>query len=82
MNTINGISISSLENGTNIFNLILTEGIDLKELATYLYEKHNIWLGRANEKGVIKFAINESLITRDHTDIISAFKKGIEHARK
>lgn len=82
LNKIVGISITSLKNGTNIYNLILSDKISLKKLAIYLYNEHNIWLGRANEEGIVKFTVNESLLTRDYNDILDAWKKGIEQARK
>ena len=82
LNKIDGISILSLKNGTNIYDLTLTNRINLKKLAIFLYEQHNIWLGRANEKGIVKFTVNESLLTRDYNDILNAWKKGAEHARK
>jgi threonine aldolase len=81
LNTIDGISIVNLKNGTNIYDLTLRNGINLKKLAIFLYEKHNIWLGRANEKGIVKFTVNESLLTRDYNILLDAWKKGIEHAR-
>lgn len=82
LNKIDGISITSLKNGTNIFELTLDEEISLKKLATFLYNKHNIWLGRANEKGVVKFTVNESLLTRDYNEIINAWKEGIEYSQE
>lgn len=82
LNKLDGITITSLKNGTNIYNLTLSDEISLKKLAIYLYNEHNIWLGRANEKGIVKFTVNESLLTRDYNDILDAWKKGIEHARK
>lgn len=81
LNAIDGISIKSLQNGTNIYDLTLSSQINLKKLAMYLYEKHNIWLGRANAKGIVKFTVNESLLTRDYNEILIAWKKGIEQAR-
>ncbi|WP_191859516.1 threonine aldolase family protein [Hanstruepera ponticola] len=81
LNKLNGISITSLKNGTNIYDLILSNEISLKKLAIFLYNEHNIWLGRANDKGIVKFTVNESLLTRDYTDILDAWKKGIEQAR-
>ncbi|MCL9804700.1 beta-eliminating lyase-related protein [Flavobacterium amniphilum] len=82
LNKIEGVSIVSLQNGTNIYDLKLSNGIGLRNLAVYLYEHHNIWLGRANDKGIVKFTVNESLLTRDYNEILTAWKKGIEHARK
>lgn len=75
------MSITSFKNGTNIYDLILSNEISLKKLAIFLYNEHNIWLGRANDKGIVKFTVNESLLTRDYTDILDAWKKGIEQAR-
>lgn len=76
-----GVRITTLKNGTNIYDLTLSGDISLKKLAIYLYEEHNIWLGRANEQGIVKFTVNESLLTRDFNDLLNAWKKGIEHAR-
>lgn len=82
LNKIDGIRIKPLKNGTNIFDFTLSEGISLKKLAIYLYDEHNIWLGRANEQGVVKFAVNESILTRAFSEILNAWKKGMEQARK
>ncbi len=80
LNKLNGVSITSLKNGTNIYDLTLSNEISLKKLAIFLYNEHNIWLGRANDKGIVKFTVNESLLTRDYKEIIDAWKKGIKHA--
>lgn len=82
LNKIEGIQITGLKNGTNIYDLKLSSEISLKTLAIYLYDQHNIWLGKADEKGIVKLTINESLLTRDYQTILDAWKKGIEHARK
>jgi len=80
LNQLNGISITGFNNGTNIYALTLSNDISLKKLAVFLYNEHNIWLGRANDKGIVKFTVNESLLTRDNKDILDAWKKGIEQA--
>lgn len=77
LNKLDGIQISPIKNGTNIYNLQLADSINLKKLANYLSEKHQIWLGRANSEGILKFTINESILTRSTSDIIDAWKKGI-----
>lgn len=82
LNKIDGINITTIKNGTNIYDLKLNTEISLKKLAVYLYEKHNIWLGRANEKEIVKFTVNESLLTRDIKKIVDAFQIGIKQARK
>lgn len=82
LNKIDGVNITSLKNGTNIYDLTLSSEISLKKLAIFLYDEHNIWLGRANEKNIVKLSVNESLLIRDYHAILNAWKKGIEHARK
>ncbi|MBX2827451.1 MAG: DegT/DnrJ/EryC1/StrS family aminotransferase [Flavobacteriaceae bacterium] len=81
LNKIKGVRITSIHEGTNIFDLTLDEGISLKKLAVYLYETHSIWLGRANEKGIVKFTVNESILSRDYDAILKAWQSGIEQAR-
>ena len=82
LNKINGVSITNLKNGTNIYNLKLAKEVSLKKLAGFLYNEYNIWLGRANEKGIVKFSVNESLLTRNINDIVDAWKMGIEKAKE
>lgn len=82
LNKISGISITSIKNGSNIYDLKISAEIDLKKLAIVLQKEHNIWLGRANDKGIVKLTINESLLTRDRNAILNAWKNGIEQARK
>lgn len=81
LNEFNDISITGFKNGTNIYDLALSNEISLKKLAIFLHSEHNIWLGRANDKGIVKFTVNESLLTRDNKNIIDAWKEGIEQAR-
>ncbi len=78
---ISGVNMESLPNGTNIYDLQLSEDIDSKKLAAYLYNEYNIWMGGANGAGVVKFTINESILTRDIEEIINAWEHGIKKAR-
>lgn len=80
LNKIDGVTISSLKNGTNIYDLKLDEKINPKKLASFLRDNYNLWLGRANEKGIVRFTVNESILARDYYDIVDALKEGIEHA--
>ena len=81
LNKINGISITSLENGTNIYHLQLDDSISSKNLAAQLFEQYNIRL-RSGENGVVRFAVNESLLTRDVKEIINAWKTVVEQLQK
>jgi len=78
LNEIDGISITSLKNGTNIYEFKLASEIDLKQLTSVLLEEHNILLRPANEKGIVKFTVNESLLTRDFQEIVNAWKTAIK----
>jgi len=82
LNKIPEIKISKIENGTNIYNLVLDKSIDLKKLAGVLYNEYNIWLGRANEEGIVKFTVNESLLRQKNDFILNAWKKGMNAAKK
>jgi len=82
INQLEGLSVSALEQGTNIHHLKVAKSISLKALANHLYEEHNIWLGRANAEGIVRFTINESLLSRDLDSIINAWKAGWKIAQK
>jgi len=82
LNKIAEIKISKIENGTNIYNFVLDKSLSLKKLAAVLYGEYNIWLGRANEKGIVKFTVNESLLRQKNEYILNAFKTGIAQAKK
>jgi len=81
LNKIDGISISSTENGTNIYKLKLANNISSKELAEKLFKEHNIRL-RSGENGIVRFAVNETLLTRDLQGIINAWKTVAYQLRK
>ena len=82
LNKIEGVAIKSLTNGTNIFHLKLDTTINLKTLANTMFKNHNIWLGRANKEGIVKFTINESLLRRKPQEIVNAWKQAVQKARK
>ena len=81
LNEFKEIDISKVENGTNIYQFRLNSGLSLKKLAIYLNNEYNIWLGRADEAGIVKFAVNESLLRRPLNDIMKAWKAGINQAK-
>lgn len=78
LNKMEGIQITALENGTNIYDLKLESKINLKQLAAYLYQEHQIILGRANQDGIVKFTVNESLLSRSVEDVVAAWKQGMK----
>ena len=82
LNKIEGVAIKNLTNGTNIFHLKLDTTINLETLANTMFKNHNIWLGRANKEGIVKFTINESLLRRKPQEIVNAWKQAVQKARK
>lgn len=80
LNKIDGINISSIKNGTNRYELKLTNNISSKELSKKLYEDHNIWL-QESETGMVQFAVNESLLTRDLQNMVNTWKAVIDQIR-
>ena len=80
LNKLNGVEINPIENGSNIYDLKLSDEINLNQLTDYLYSTHNISLGRSNEEGLIKFKINLTLLERDIKEILNAWKTGIDMA--
>ena len=76
------IKISKIENGTNIYNLVLDKNISLKKLADFLRIDDNILVGRANAEKVVKLMVNESLLSRKPNEIVDAWKKAIINVKK
>ncbi|MGB0523458.1 MAG: threonine aldolase family protein [Flammeovirgaceae bacterium] len=81
LNKLKGVSIETLENGSNRYHMRLDEAINFKKLATYLSNTHQIWIGGPNEDGIIRFTVNESLLTRPLKNIMTAWKQGVSAAR-
>lgn len=82
LNKIDGLSISSLKNGTNIYDLKVTKAIDPKELATVLYDDYNIRMRRADQQGLVKFVINESILARQTSEIVDAWVAAVKQVGK
>ena len=71
------MKISTVNNGTNIYDLSLASHIDSKELSTILYKEHDILL-RSSENGLVRFAVNESLLLRDFNEIVHAWGAAVK----
>ncbi|WP_394747861.1 threonine aldolase family protein [Spongiimicrobium salis] len=81
LNTIEGVTIDSIAQGTNIYDMRLAGNIDIKKLSNYLYKEYRISFRRPNEEGIVKFVINESLQHNSVNALTSAWKKGIAWAK-
>lgn len=81
INKLDGLSISPIDKGSNVFDLKVAKEINLKELVDYLHNDHNILLRPADENGLVKFKINETLLSRDIEELVQAWKAGTDRAR-
>ena len=82
LNKLEGVHITPVENGTNIYNLVLDPSISLKKLAGILYDEHNMWVGRANEQGTVKLTVNESLLRQPVDVIVTVWRSALAKAKK
>jgi threonine aldolase len=80
LNKIKGVAITTVDHGTNIFNLKGDPAINFKKLGSVLYEEHNIGIGGANAEGVSKFQVNDSILRRTPEELLTAWRKSIEKA--
>lgn len=78
LNKVKGLSMTSIANGTNVFNLSLPTDIDSRELARFLHKEYQIWIGGGKEDGTLSLLVNESILGREVKEIAMAFEKGLE----
>lgn len=82
LNKLEGLRISPVENGSNVFDLELAKEIDLEKLAAFLYTEHRISLRPPETGGIVKFKVNETLLDRDLEELLLAWKAGLDMARQ
>jgi len=78
LNKIEGVNISSLSGGTNIFYMKLDEKINYDEFRKFLSVEYNILLRPMSDDKIVKFVINESVLTRKTQAIVEAFSTGVK----
>lgn len=76
LNRLPGIAVTSLEGGTNIYQLQLDKKIDGQKFQAVLKD-HNIRMPRPDQNNKVLITVNETLLYRDADYVIDAFKKGI-----
>lgn len=77
LNKISGITITALNNGTNIYQLQLSKTIDGKKLQSALRNTFNIRIPMPDVNNKVAIAVNETLLYRDNNYITDAFKKSV-----
>ena len=81
LNTIPGVKVSSLDNGTNIYSLQLPMNLDLKKLNETLTKQYMIRIPRPNDKNLVWITVNDTILSRDAAYVIDAFKNAVKAAR-
>lgn len=82
INAIEGLSITPVAEGTNVYNLITASGIDQKTLIDSLFQDHHIFLRPAAENGPISFKVNASILRRPLEELSAAWQEASEKARQ
>jgi threonine aldolase len=77
LNKIPGITITPLNNGTNIYQLQLGKAVDGKKLQAALRGSYNIRIPFPDTTNRIMLTVNETLLYRDVDYITAAFKKSM-----
>lgn len=77
LNKVNGIKISAIEGGTNLFSLQFDAGINGEQTSGKLFADHAIRIPRPGKSNEVKIAVNETLLYRDADYVIAAFKKSL-----
>ncbi|MEA3463355.1 MAG: aminotransferase class I/II-fold pyridoxal phosphate-dependent enzyme, partial [Bacteroidota bacterium] len=80
LNKLEGLSINPVENGSNVYRMQLAEGISYNDLAGHLNTAHNIHLRPPDNKGILQFKVNETLLCREMGEIIQAWVSALELA--
>jgi threonine aldolase len=75
LNRIPGIQITTLQNGTNIFDLALDKAIDGKKLQSRLNTEFKIQIPKPRDDGKGLLTVNETILNRDADYVVNAFKK-------
>lgn len=81
LNKVPGISIAALKNGSNIFDLKLATGTDVKKFRMELYDNHKVLIRSAGPDGIIKLQVNETLLRTDNQFLVNAFSESLAAAK-
>jgi threonine aldolase len=75
LNKLPGISISPLQNGTNIYSMKLSGSIDGKTIREKLSKEHQILMPRLLENNQMLVTVNETILYQSAEYVINAFRK-------
>lgn len=75
LNEIEGIKVSHLPEGSNIYSLALGKQIDGERFRNALFDNYKILMRQPNENNQVKVSVNETILYQDAIDVINAFTK-------
>ncbi|HNK29649.1 MAG TPA: beta-eliminating lyase-related protein, partial [Ferruginibacter sp.] len=78
LNQDNDLKVIPLDNGTNIFTLELGKTIDGKKFRDKLRDAYNIRIAMPNAKNQVYLMVNETILNRDNSALVQAFKEAIK----
>ncbi len=78
LNKLNGIRVSPLENGTNIYEVQLDKQVDGKKMQQTLNKEFNIRMAPPDDKNRALIMVNETLLYREAVYVINAFTRALQ----
>lgn len=78
LNRLPGVSVRSLDGGTNIYELELDKKIDGKKMQETLNRDFRVQIPPPNEKNMAHLTVNETILLRGADYIVQAFGKAIK----
>ncbi len=81
INQLDGVKVTPIPEGTNVFNLRLDERIDWQKLRVILRKEHRILLREPEGEGLIPTVVNESIMRRSPEAILEAWKTALLKVR-
>jgi threonine aldolase len=80
LNQIQGLKISSLENGTNLYDIKFPQGLQSQKFRDAVVAR-SIWMPGPATNGNATISVNETLLYREPKYIIDAVKEAIDKAK-
>jgi threonine aldolase len=74
LNQVDGIKITHLNGGTNIYSMKLGKEINGAEMSATLSKNHSIAMPEPDDKNEALLTVNETLLYRDTVYLVNAFK--------
>ena len=77
LNKVDGIKISHVAEGSNIYSLELGKGINARKFRDNLYNDYKIAMRQPDEKNNVNLSVNETILFQSTEYVINAFTKSL-----